>query len=250
MYKPSEEYHISFFRPTTPQARSNRNMVVWMVSLWFIAIFGFQILLLVLQKPTPEPSYLTFQKVWATVDSESADEVTLQEFGFSVLSVLGKTIQKVEERAILDQALSYTVYHLAADSLKEKVVEEIATFEQLKAGIDNISDPSYVAEKERLSDQFGLLLELEKSDVRRVILPVELTSENITGLTEETRAKLPGIMEKYLVHNQSVLTDTKVLGFPFHYFYTAVFLLILFVGLCWLYCVRTDRINKKLNIAD
>jgi len=250
MYKPSEEYHISFFRPTTPQARSNRNMVVWMVSLWFVAIFGFQILLLVLQKPTPEPSYLTFQKVWDTVDSGSPDDATLQEFGFSILSVLGKTVQTAEERAVLDNALSNTVYRLTADSIREVVVAEIVKFEELKAGIENISDPEYVAEKAKLSDEMGLLLNLEKSDVRRVIIPVELMSADINGLTEETRSELPGVMEKYLVHNQSVLTDTKVLGFPFHYFYTAVFLLILFVGLCWLYCVRTDRINEKLNIAD
>ena len=57
-------------------------------------------------------------------------------------------------------------------------------------------------------------------------------------------------MGLYLIHNRSVLTDTKFLGFPFHYFYTAVFLLILFVGLCWLYCIRTDMFHKKYGIED
>lgn len=41
----SNDYRISFFKPTTPQARTNRNMVVWLVLIWFIAIFGFQTML-------------------------------------------------------------------------------------------------------------------------------------------------------------------------------------------------------------
>ncbi|RKX20065.1 MAG: hypothetical protein DRP35_06675 [Candidatus Zixiibacteriota bacterium] len=42
----------------------------------------------------------------------------------------------------------------------------------------------------------------------------------------------------------------RFLGFPFHYFYTAVFLLVLFVGLCWIFCFQTDRIYKKLGIEE
>lgn len=57
-------------------------------------------------------------------------------------------------------------------------------------------------------------------------------------------------MKLYMTHNQSVLTNAKFLGFPFHYFYTAVFLLILFVFLCWLYCVITDRVNIKLGLEE
>ena len=53
MEKPSEGYHISFFKPTTERARANRNMVLWLVTVWFVAIFGFQILLKILEKPVP-----------------------------------------------------------------------------------------------------------------------------------------------------------------------------------------------------
>ena len=58
----SKNYHISFFKPTTPQAIANRNMVIWLVLIWFIAIFGFQILLRVLERPTPEPSYIVLER--------------------------------------------------------------------------------------------------------------------------------------------------------------------------------------------
>jgi putative solute:sodium symporter small subunit len=57
-------------------------------------------------------------------------------------------------------------------------------------------------------------------------------------------------MTKYATHNQSVLTDFAFLGFPFHYFYSGVFLLILFVFLCWLYCIRLERLQKKYSIHE
>jgi putative solute:sodium symporter small subunit len=57
-------------------------------------------------------------------------------------------------------------------------------------------------------------------------------------------------MEKHLTHNRSVLTDTKFLGFPFHYFYTAVFLLVLFVGLCLVYCRLMDDLSAKYGMEE
>lgn len=72
--------------------------------------------------------------------------------------------------------------------------------------------------------------------------------------TDETRYTgfdaLPAAMELYLTHNRSGLTDTRFLGFPFHYWYTAQFLLILFIGLCLIYARATDKMNKRLGIED
>ena len=69
-------------------------------------------------------------------------------------------------------------------------------------------------------------------------------------LTSEEKEKLPQIMDKFLIHNRSVLTDTTFIGFPFHYFYTAVFLLVLFVGLCYLYAKQIERLNNQFGIDD
>jgi putative solute:sodium symporter small subunit len=250
MDKSNNEYHISFFKPTTPQAVANRNMVVWLVLIWFFAIFGFQILLKILERPTPEASFLTFEKVWDKVHSGSATPEELQGFGQSTLSVLGKVMITGEERAILDKALSWTVIQLTEDSLREETLTKISEFEEIKGGIDDISDPEYIKAKTVLSSKLSPILGLSHLDVRSKILPLELSAEAGMVLQEDTKAHLPDIMKKYLVHNQSVLTDFKFLGFPFHYFYTAIFLLILFVGLCWLYCVKTDALNARLNIVD
>ena len=126
----------------------------------------------------------------------------------------------------------------------------IEGFEKYAEGIENINDEKYIDMKNTLSVALSKVIGLEEQDVRATILPLELNSKQSKELSAETIEKLPVVMKKYLVHNQSVLTDAVIFGFPFHYFYTAVFLLILFVGLCWIYCVRIDNLNKKFNIAD
>lgn len=246
----SDDYHISFFKPTTPHAVANRNLVVWFVLIWFFAIFGFQILLWAIEKPTPEPAYVTFQKVWPKIEANSASTTELQELGQVTLSVLGKLALSADDKVALNNTLSWSVYELTTNSEKESLITSIKKFEQLKSDITNISDPAYIKSKIALSGELSPVLNLSQLDIRAKLLPLELTAENITAMSDLTAKTMPGIMKKYLVHNQSFLTDFKFLGFPFHYFYTAVFLLILFVGLCWLYCVRTDSINKKLGIVD
>jgi len=246
----SNGYHISFFKPTTPQALANRNMVLWLISVWFIAIFGFQFLLWVIEKPTPQPAYLTFQNVWENVEKDSPTSKELQEFGQSTLSVLGKIAIAEDEKMALDNAFSWSVYQLTTDSLRADFLLKVQEFEKLKADIESISDPGYIAEKQVLITEMASILGLSVMDVRAKIAPLELSSKAMKSMTGDTKIALPGIMEKYLVHNQSFLTDWKFLGFPFHYFYTAVFLLILFIGLCLLYCVKTDLLNAKLNIVD
>ena len=250
MDKSSNDYHISLFKPTTESARFNKNLILWLASIWFIAIFGFQIALRVLQKPTPEPSFVAYENVWENIKSGSASDIELQQFGQATLSVLGKVMIEPAEKAILDNAMSWSIHELVPDTMQRMLVEKIVKFETLKAGIANITDEDYINAKRMLTSKLGPKLGLSELDVRSMILPLELASKNITALSDETVSSLPSIMEKYLIHNQSFLTDFKLLGFPFHYFYTAVFLLILFVGLCWLYCVRTDMRNSKLGIED
>jgi putative solute:sodium symporter small subunit len=243
-------YHISFFRPTTPRARANRNIVIWLASIWAVSIFGFQILLLVLEKPTPEPAYLTFQSVWGDVEDNSADRIELQEFGKTALSVLGKIAISDKEKATLENALSWSIYQLTPDSLRSVLVARVQGFENIKAEIVNIANPDYITARNALSKELSPVLVLVSNDVRRNILPLALRSSSMKVLTDDTKASLPAIMEKYLIHNQSVLTDTRFLGFPFHYFYIGVFLLILFVGLCWVYCVLVDRLDERLKTVE
>ncbi len=243
-------YHISFFKPTTERARFNRSIVIWLASIWFIAIFGFHILLRVIEKPTPEPPFTAFENVWESVKKGTAEKHELRAFAHSTLSVLGKIAIEEDERALLSRSMSWSAILLAPDSLRPVLTSEISDFEALKASGVGLNNEMYVAAKNSLAKNFIPVLGLSRLDPLTRILPMELTTKDVASLPEEAVNTLPSIMQKYLVHNQSVLTDTKFLGFPFHYFYSAVFLLILFIGLCWLYCVRSDRRNKLLGIDD
>lgn len=245
-----QEFHISFFKPTTESARENRNMVGWLVLIWAVAIFGFQIALFVLQKPTPEAVYEKYENSWQQVKSNNASEADLKDFSYATLSVLSKVFINPADRTALENALSWSVYQLATPSQKSELLEAMKAFENSAASITDITDANYQQLKTKLSMLAGSVMGLSQNDVRSKILPLELVSSAVTEFSDGNKAIVEAAMPLYLIHNQSVLTDTKILGFPFHYFYTAVFLLVLFVGLCLVYCVRTDRINARLNIAD
>lgn len=250
MENSSDSYHISFFKPTTDRARANRNMVLWLVTVWFTAIFGFHIVLRIIEEPVPEPSYTAFENAWTNVSSNQFSHSDLQELAKSCLSVSGKMALAPEEQAVIDQAFSWSLYHLLENPEREQTLREISEFDAIAASISDIADPEYVQLKNALSRKLSPVLGLDDTDVRTKLVPFSLNPEGMDTLGEETKSILPDVMSKYLIHNRSVLTDFRFLGFPFHYFYTAVFLLVLFVGLCLIYCLRTDAQNRKLNLAD
>ena len=245
-----DEYHISFFKPTTPQAKANRNLTLMLVIIWAVAVFGFQILLRVLEKPTPEPVQTEFNSVWANVENGSASPTEMVTFAQSTLTVLSKVFIKADDRAVLDNALTWAIFKMADDDTRAELEAAVLAFEQKSAEISDITNEEYVLMRNDLGTLAGSVIGIPSTDVRATILPLELKSEYNDVFSDENKAQTPGIIAKYTTHNQSVLTDTRFLGFPFHYFYTAVFLLILFVGLCWLYCVRTDAIHKRLQVSD
>lgn len=243
-------YHFSFFKPSTDSARRNRNIVVQLVLIWAVAIFGFQILLKILEKPTPEPVYALFKSSWGEIQSGNPQISDLQNVSQAALSVLGKVAIDPRHRLALDNGISWMSYQIADSAQKEKLVQQVTEFEEIASTIDDIRNEEYLSEKNKLIPLLASLFNLHPDDVRGKIAPLEVKSTLMESFEKENKVVFVEAMDLYLVHNRSLLTDKKFLGFPFHYFYTAVFLLILFVGLCWLYCVRTDLFNKKYGIED
>lgn len=244
------DYHISFFKPTTAQAKWNRNLAMKLILIWAVAVFGFHFLLKAVEKPTPEKAYVKYEKVWDNILTENASIDEMQNFAHASLSVLGKVFIKPEHKAALQNALSWTAYELADSAQKVLLTNEIQNLEKLKLEITSLSDAKYIDAKNALAAIASPILGLQNSDVRTKIAPLELVSSEMEQFKTENKELIPSIMSTYLIHNQSFLTDFKFLGFPFHYFYTAVFLLILFVFLCWLYCVRVDKMNLELDIDE
>ncbi|MBU4486756.1 MAG: hypothetical protein KKD38_07480, partial [Candidatus Delongbacteria bacterium] len=158
-----KDYRISFFKPTTPFSRTNRNLVIVLVLVWAVAVFGFQILLRVLEKPTQEKTLITFEKVWGNVKAGNASQNEKIEFANSVLMVLGKTTlaAKPEKRAVLDNALSWVVYDLmSGDSLRSTFITEIENFEKQKADLAYLKDPLYINAKASIINRVAPLLGL------------------------------------------------------------------------------------------
>ena len=243
-------YHISFFKPTTDRSRYNRNMVLWLVSIWAVAIFGFHFLLKIIEKPTPEPQLITFNEVWDNIKAGNATNEEIKKFAQSTLHVAGKVFITPEHRAALDNGISWATMQLADSSQKVAIANALSKFETATINAQTVSDSDYIMAKQELGALSSVVLELNLGEILAKILPLELKSASIDKLTDENMAIIESCMPHYTIHNRSVLTDTQFLGFPFHYFYTAVFLLILFIGLCWVYCYRVDKFNEKIEISE
>jgi putative solute:sodium symporter small subunit len=244
MENTNNDYHVSFFKPVTARARRNRNMVIKLVLVWAIAIFGFQIALKLLGKPTPEPALTEFNSVWENVKNENASEQELKVFTNSVLQCLGKIYIKPNMKAALANAFNYGLFQIAGDELDE-LCHNVDAFNELKSSTENIADPTYIQSRKKLEADVAGILELSDSDVKIIAVPFVINAEMKDEISAENKVLVEKAMKTYMTHNRSFLTDFNFLGFPFHYFYSAVFLLILFVGLCWIYCVETDKIEKQ-----
>ena len=250
MESEKNDYHISIFKPTTDSARRNRNMVLQFVLIWAVAIFGFQILLKILEKPTPEPAYTIYETAWDAILAGNMEVSNLQDVSQSALSVLGKVAIDPIHRQALNNAVSWMAYNIADSVQKQRLINALSEFEEIVSVTVNVTDDAYVGKKNQLIPVLQDIFNLHPNDVRGEIAPLEVKSSLMESFDADNRKIFEEAMGLYLIHNRSVLTDTRFLGFPFHYFYTAVFLLILFVGLTWLYCVRTDMFNKKYGIED
>ncbi len=229
-----ENLKVNFFKPLSQHARANKKLILTLAIIWAIGVFGFQILLIVLNEPTPEKNYTTFESIWPNVveNSEVAIE-TKQEFSKVILAVLGKNIAvKDHHKAILKKTLSWTVYSMLSDSVKS-----ILTTEPDENAIN-------------LASQTIGLTSTGFDIIKKALLPSSIVKVDSEQLSSECKEAIPGIMKLYLVHNQNIFTNFKFIGFPFHYWYTAQFLLIMFVILCLIYAVTIDRMNKKYDFVE
>ncbi len=218
MAEPSQ-YEVNFFKPKSEATRANTKLISILVIIWVVAVFGFQFLLIGIGKPVAEKTLIDFQDLWPKVQSSPSD-ADLQAFSKVMLMTLGKNATvSPADKELMEQALAVSVNLLepgasTADAAVDAVGLGTEGFEPL------------------LEDQ--LRYHFKATDARDY--------SSLSGL--------PKAMELYLTHNRSFLTDTSFLGFPLHYYYTAQFLLILFIGLCLIYARVTDKMNKRLGIEE
>lgn len=227
-------YDFNFFKPLSGHAKANRKLILILAAIWAFAVFGFQFVLILLNEPTPEKSYNVFESVYPQVlEDENAAIEMKQDFAKSIISVIGKNIAVSDQhKEVLKNVLSWTVISMQNDSMKNIFRNEL-------------NDEAYAL----AANSIGLKPEgFDKIMID--LLPSSLVKVDFDELKEEYKTELPGIMKLYLVHNQNALTDFKFLGFPFHYWYTAQFLLILFVILCLVYALVIEKMNIKHDFVE
>lgn len=244
-----EEYRISFFRPTTQQARNNRNLIVKLFVLWAVAIFGFQILLKIIEKPVPEEALISFAAAWEEIETDSASSFDYKAAGQSMVQVMGKITLLPDEYDALKDGVGWILYRLLPETELIDLQEDVRYLNELKTQITSLRHEGYLQTKEAIISKAAPALGIGETTLLAQLLAIGI-DDDMRELSEDHKSRVPDIMSLYLTHNRSVLTDTVFLGFPFHYFYTAVFLLVFFIGLCWVYCYRTDKLHAKLNFLE
>lgn len=237
-----KDYNISFFKPTTPLAKFNRNLILGLFTVWAVSIFGFQIWLRIVEEPTPEIAYKQYEQVWDQVKTGQASDAEKQVYIKSALSVLGKVTLAESDRFFLNSSVNKLTNELVPESEKSVFSSKIEAFKAKEYG-----DDGYQELKSDMISTTAKYIGVEAYSLEAKLIPLELVAAQSA---EINIPEIEAIMAKYLIHNQSYLTDTVFLGFPFHYFYTSVYLLILFVALCLYYCIATDRAMKRLGIVE
>ncbi len=230
----NESYNVNFFKPSTPFLKENIRAIVIGLLVWGISVYGFQTLLKILETPTPEAGYGVYQEVYPKLSQGTASLEDKQKISVVYLSLIGKAIP-LQKNDTLKGIFTATVHDLIPQEDRAAYLSTIASVQK-----DKSTDLSLVQEVLGIKDNLAL----------KSVLPFAF----LEAIPEEAKSlvspEIPTIMDKYLIHNQSVLTDTIFLGFPFHYFYTALYLLTLFVVICLVYCRVIDRIMKKYEMES
>jgi len=249
----SDQYNFSIFTPRNRHGRKNRNVIFTMLAIWAVAVFGFQILLRVIEKPVPEKALTLFEAEWSDVTGGNSDQADYQTLLGSLLMARGKITVTPADQLLLSEAISNVTFTLVPDSVKPLLNEKVSELEAMHAEIASLKGQPYMDLKFRIQDaSAGVIKILEPftgfgtASLEAPILAASIQKDYPALLLDPMFDRLPDLMKLYMTHNQSALTDTTFLGFPFHYFYTAVFLLVLFVVLCIVYNKLIEwRLNKE-----
>ena len=249
----SDQYNFSIFRPRNLHGRKNRNVIFSMLLIWAVAVFGFQFLLKAIEKPTTEKALAQFEASWSDVSTGNLTNVDKKAFLNSLILLRGKNTLKAVEQKLVSDAISCFTWQLLPDSIKPEVTETASAIVGLRNKLEAIKGEEYLSVKMEIATLSGRFIDvavpytgIEKGSLGASILSYALQAEFPLSMGDPSFSTLGHVMRLYMTHNQSVLTDTNFLGFPFHYFYTAVFLLILFISLCICYNVLIEwRLNKE-----
>ena len=224
----SKSYNVNFFKPSTPFLKENIRAIVIGLVVWGVVTYGFQILLKIMETPTPEASYVEFQQIAPKLADGSASAEEMVQGANFYLTMLGKSAALLKNEQ-LKTAFTSTAYNVLAGADQQMLIDTAA-----KAGSGEAMDVGFINTALGITDNKAMM----------AVVPFALTAVTPDKMVMFDPATKP-LMDKFFIHNQSVLTDTIVFGFPFHYFFTALVTLVTFVLICLVYCQVIDKLMKK-----
>ncbi len=253
----SEQYNFSIFQPRNLHGKKNRNVILSMLLIWAVAVFGFQFLLRAIEKPVPEKALVSFEKLWP---SARAGQLTTDEAGIflnTLINARGKGTLHPGEQKILSDAISCFTLLSLPENLRPGITAELSELQALRDAMPSQTAQAFLDTKKKITDISSRIVDevfpytgIRQGSLEASILSFSLKNDFPGSLNDPAFEGLDDLMKLYMTHNQSVLTDTNFLGFPFHYFYTAVFLLILFIALCIVYNLLIEWRLKKEGITE
>ncbi|NMC38890.1 MAG: DUF4212 domain-containing protein [Bacteroidales bacterium] len=252
-----EEYNFSIFRPRNLHGKKNRNVILTMLLIWAVAVFGFQFLLRAVEKPAQEKALVTFLELWPSVRSGTVTPGSHNAFLTSLVMARGKNTLKPEEQKVISDAITCFTYRILPDSVESAISGSVLTVSDLRNSLASLKGEQYLEVKKKISDHYSEITDaaaeytgFTRGSLESSILTYSLQTSFPSTMSDASFDGLEDIMKLYMTHNQSFLTDSRILGFPFHYFYTAVFLLILFVILCIVYNILVEWRLKKEGVVE
>ncbi len=229
----SNDYNSNFFFPKSAFAKDNNALIAVCVIVWAIAVFGFHFWMKAIEKATPEAGHVTYMAAVDNLKSDVASIQQKQDVAKVYLTLTAKYMELREDKdGVIRKAFTLAVYDLLPDMEKQAFANAVKSDKVLEQNFDIVTRT------------LGLTKE-NYDPLLTNLIPYTVTTLDTTPTDYD---KITPVMDKYLIHYRSFLTDTKFLGFPFHYFYSAVFLLVLFCGICWTYCILIDKVMKKHNM--
>ncbi len=223
----SKSYNVNFFKPSTPFLKENIRVIVIGLVIWGVMTYGSQILFKIMETPTPEAVYTSFQQIAPKLADGSASPEELVTAANFYVAALGKSTALLQNDA-LKGAFTSTVYNVLSDAEKVTLMTVAET-----AATDKTVNLDFINTALGITDNKAMM-----AVVPYALVPV---AADKLAMTDDS---LKPVLDKFFIHNQSVFTDTVVLGFPFHYLYTALILLTAFVLICLVYCQVIDKLMK------
>ena len=186
----SQSYNVNFFKPSTPFLRENIRAIVIGLVVWGCATYGFQILLKIMETPTPEATYVSFQEVAPKLADGSASAEEKVSAANFYLHMLGKSAGLLKNED-LKSVFTATLYSVLSDAEKKTLVSVAE-----KAVTDKTVDVAFINTALGITDNKAMM----------AVVPYGLTA--VTPDAAMTNDALKPLMDKFFIHNQSVLTDT------------------------------------------